>query len=108
MATNYHHYLRMYRKQSRLTQSDLAFLFGFREYSSICHWEKGKRIPTLEIIIFYHLLFDVPADSLFDNQKKVIANRIGTLIAKLKPQEANPQLQSRIRFLDSSLKRLIA
>jgi transcriptional regulator with XRE-family HTH domain len=39
-------YLRMYRKKSPLTQSDMGFLIGLKEISNISRYEKGQRQPT--------------------------------------------------------------
>lgn len=103
------YYLRTYRKRSRLTQSDIAFLLGLPEHTSVSHWEKGRRTPHVEVILFYHLLFEIPPDSLFHGHEKllqVIIQRTKLLRNELKLLSPAPKNAGRISFLDSTLKRL--
>jgi len=110
MSIRFNHYLRMYRKRSQLTQSDIAFIMGLPEYTNISHWEKGRRTPNTEMILLYHLLFDVPVETLFNGQKDILSEsvveRIESLITNLNQMESSPKIARRIAFLESTLKRL--
>jgi transcriptional regulator with XRE-family HTH domain len=104
--------LRLYRKQSQLTQSDIAFLMDLSDYSNISHWELGYKKPNIDILIIYHLLFDIPIESLFDRQKQElsesISKRIEGLLGMLKSTPEDDKVTNRIAFLTSALNRLTA
>ena len=51
--------LRLYRKQSHLTQSDIAYIMALADYLNISHWELGNKTPNVDILLMYHLLFDI-------------------------------------------------
>ena len=103
-------YLYSFRKRSYLTQTDIAFLLGLPDRSIVAKWEGGKHSPNLETIILYHLIFDIPHDTLFHESKenfaeKIIA-RIKELTEVLSNGPADKNLRQRIQYLDSILKRL--
>lgn len=104
------YYLRAFRKRSRLTQSDVAFLLGLPEHTNVCHWESGRRSPSLEVSILYHLLFEIPHEKFFKEGNeafvKVIAERIPVLLDGLRNGPIDSQVRSRIAFLESTLNRL--
>ena len=107
-----HNFLRTFRKQTDVTQSDIGFLMNLPDYSNISRWEKGHRTPSIEMLLLYHLLFNVPIDALFERQKngmnEYLINRIELLIKDLKQLEQSPKVDSRIAFLASALTRLIS
>ncbi len=39
--------LKEYRMKAGLTQKEVATLLGFTSEDRICHWEKGRNIPSL-------------------------------------------------------------
>ena len=102
--------LRVNRKQSQLTQSDLAYIMALSDYSNISHWENGYKKPNVEVLIIYNLLFNIPIESLFDRLKNelkdVIRERIKQLLHQLKNISADTKVASRIAFLESVLIRI--
>lgn len=107
-----HNYLRMYRKRSQLTQNDVAFLLKLSDYSNVSRYEQGLRKPEIENLLAYHLLFDIPIESLFERQKHelkdTIRKRVEERLKELKTQPSDAKLRARITFLDSTLSRLNA
>lgn len=103
-------FLRLYRKRSPLTQSDIAFLLGLPDDSNISRYEKGQREPTIELLLVYHLLFDTSIESFFEQHSHIIyqdlIKRIEDLIIDLKREEDNPKKTYRITFLEEVIKRL--
>ncbi len=108
----HHTRLRMSRKQSQLNQADVGFIFGLSDYSNISRWEQGHRVPSIEVLLAYHLLFDIPIETLFEREMeaiaKVIIERITVLLEDLKILKGSQKIKARIAFLESALKRLTA
>ena len=106
----HHNYLRSYRKKTDITASDIGFLLNLPEFSNISRWEKGHRTPSLEMILLYHLLFEVPIEDLFERQKNglnsYLLNRLELLLNELKKHEQTRKVVSRIAFLTKALNRL--
>lgn len=107
---NSFHVLRVHRKQTHLTQSDVAFLLNHKDNSSISRCEKGERPPTVDIVLTYHLLFDSQLGTFFaDHRQKVksrLASRINPLIASLEQEQPSPRNLGRIQYLKQALTRL--
>lgn len=103
-------YLRLARKRTQLIQVDLASILHISDFANISRWEKGIKSPGVEILLAYHLLFDIPVESLFERQrsdlKKILLPRIREHIAYLKGLESDPKIQGRIDCLISILTRL--
>src|SRR5215468_2831553 len=80
-------YLKTYRKQSGLSQREVAFLLGWKHGEQLARYEKRRRLPTLPIALAYQALFKTPATELFaganDSIVREIEDRIETLIAEL-------------------------
>ena len=108
----HHTRLRMSRKQSQLNQADLAFLFGLSDYSNISRWEQGRRIPSIEVLLAYHLLFGIHIEELFERKMeemaKMLIERIRLLLANLRLLKSSQKVTGRISFLESALVRLTA
>jgi transcriptional regulator with XRE-family HTH domain len=104
--------LRLYRKQSKLTQSDIAYIMALADYSNISHWELGHKMPNVDILLMYHLLFDIPTESFFERQKQElkekIRERIKQLIEQLKSGISDAKVAMRVAFLESAFTRLSA
>lgn len=100
-------YLRLYRKKSPLTQSDIAFLLQRPDYSNISRCEKGQRAPNIDLLITYHYLFKVPIESFFElqSQEKLISlkQRIELLIGELKESPIQMNYKLRIKYLEDTL-----
>jgi transcriptional regulator with XRE-family HTH domain len=53
-------YWRTYRKRNALTQRELARLLGSSYGSKVSRYERAARLPTLDTLIAYEILFKVP------------------------------------------------
>lgn len=107
-----HNFLRLHRKRSRLTQSDIAFILDLADYSNISRWEQGVHKPSIEVLLVYHLLFDIPIESLFERQRKEVAvktqGKIQERISRLNDTPPDNKVKERIGFLQNVLGRLVA
>jgi len=102
-------YLKIFRKKSKLTQDDIAYIFEIQK-SSISRYEKGKRLPPLPIILFYHLLFNVSLSTLFKymyfDYKQRVLKRTKDLIELLNEDSTSPRAQERISYLQNVVNRI--
>ncbi len=57
--------LRAHRKESALSQSEIAFLLGANCSSKICRYEQMIRDPELETVLGFEAIFDRPVSELF-------------------------------------------
>jgi transcriptional regulator with XRE-family HTH domain len=91
-------------------QTDVAFVMQLSDYANVSRWERGERIPDIEKLLMYELLFNVPISELFDRQKsevaQAMAKRIGSLLSELKTPYPTSIVADRIAYLDSVLTRL--
>jgi transcriptional regulator with XRE-family HTH domain len=105
-----HNFLRIVRKRTQLTQVDIASILKVSDFANVSRWEQGHKTPNVEMLLAYHLIFGVPIESLFERQKhelkEVIVPRIRERISYLKTLNADPKMDSRIRFLSSVVERL--
>ncbi|MBS1595578.1 MAG: helix-turn-helix transcriptional regulator [Bacteroidetes bacterium] len=108
----HHNLLRVVRKRSQLTQHDLASILQLSDYSNVSRWEAGMRTPNVEVLLTYHLLFQVPVEELFFRQRaeicRVILPRLSARIDHLKTLTMDPKLNGRISYLASAAERLAA
>lgn len=105
-----HNFLKLTRKRTQLTQIDLASLFQIGDFANVSRWEQGLRSPSVEILLGYHLLFDIPIDSLFDLQKQALKQaltpRIDDRVKYLKSLSKDAKVDARIGFLSEAFNRL--
>lgn len=106
----YTHNLRMYRKRARLIQEDIAFICAMTDWANVSRMENGMRKPSLEILLVYHFLFDMPIEEMFEDVgnkvKDLVVERIAKRIELLKKQTQDSKLAYRIAFLSACLTRL--
>jgi transcriptional regulator with XRE-family HTH domain len=80
-------YLRTNRKQSGLTQQEVAFLLGCENSAQVSRYEKRHRLPPLETALACEEVFGIPIAELFAGMrlsvKKDIAKRRLELMSKL-------------------------
>jgi len=102
--------MRTYRKRSRLTQADIGFLLQLSDSSLISRWEHGQRSPSADVVRVYQLLFEMPIDSLFeeeaDNISDTLRERIKLLMEQLEELEPSQKVRCRIAFLEATLARI--
>ncbi|MCW3128270.1 MAG: family transcriptional regulator [Bacteroidetes bacterium] len=105
-----HNFLRIVRKRTHLTQVDIASILKISDFANVSRWEQGQKTPNVEMLLGYHLLFDIPIESLFDRQKhelkRAIIPRIQDRIRYLKTLDSDPKVQNRIDYLGSILSRI--
>lgn len=107
--SNAPNYLRLYRKRSPLSQSDIAHLLQMPDVTRVSRYEKGQRAVNIEMLLMYHLLFRVSIEEFFEQDSNVVrANllqRADSLISKLKN---SPDFNSkgRIKYLEEVIIRL--
>jgi transcriptional regulator with XRE-family HTH domain len=103
-------HLRTYRKNTYITQNDIAALLELEDNSLISRCEQGVRSPSLEMVLLYHLVFDIPMLTLVANQishvKEQLVIRLARLIDDLKLQEVTVNTEARIEFLKIVFARL--
>ena len=107
-----HNHLRMCRKQSQLNLADIAFLMQLPDNSSISRWEQGQRTLSIEALMVYHLLFDIPIETLIERQIEQMAvkliHQIKLLLEELRKLKPSQKVTGRITFLESALNKLTA
>jgi len=54
-------YLRTYRKQSGLSQDEVAYLLGCQNGTKVSRYERFARKPSLETLFAYEVVFGAPA-----------------------------------------------
>ena len=103
-------FLRLARKRTVLTQIDIAAILKIPDFANVSRWEQGLKVPGIDIMLAYHLLFDTPIESFFDRKKrdikKLIVAQIQERILYLSKLEPDTKIQGRIDCLRSILTRL--
>jgi transcriptional regulator with XRE-family HTH domain len=65
-----HSYLRTHRRQSGLTQRELATILGQITEGQVSRHELGANIPPLAVALGYEIIFRVPASQIFPGIQK--------------------------------------
>ena len=96
-------YLRSYRKRARLSQDEMAFLLGGESGVTVSRYEHARRIPDLERILAYEVIFGAPAAELFAGvyQKvdQITHKRVGALAARLAAKPQTARTRSKLELL---------
>jgi DNA-binding XRE family transcriptional regulator len=100
-------HLKVQRRRIGLGQDDVAALIGDCTHSRISRFERGWRLPPLEVALAYHVIFDIPVTDMFADVyasvKKHVRRRVRELMLR---SPRNPVLaQRRKRSLEKLLKR---
>lgn len=92
------------RKKSPILLDDLRVLIGNKCWSSLSRIEAGKQKPTIEVILMYHLIFDIRLDELLEHSmhqlKKKLSLRALEQIDNLRDQPNTATLFDRINYLE--------
>ena len=98
MSKHLSNYLRTFRKRSGLAQHELAALLGCKHGSKVSRYERGDRIPGLDTLLAYDLVFQKPLRDLFagehDRVRQTVKRRAQTLYRRL---DGNPKLTPALR-----------
>ena len=65
MSGSLNNYIRRARKRLGLSQRELAFLIGKKTGSYVSRFEKGRRVPTLEMAMALGVILKTPIEELF-------------------------------------------
>jgi transcriptional regulator with XRE-family HTH domain len=80
-------YLRSYRKESGLSQQEVAFLLGCEDGTIVSRYEKRRRLPPIETALACEEIFGVPVGELLVGMRqsvgKDVAKRRLELASKL-------------------------
>src|SRR6266436_3509257 len=69
-------YLRAYRKNSGLTQEEVAFLLGFDNANLVSRYEKRQRMPPVRTALAYEAIFGIPIAELFAGVRQGIVSDV--------------------------------
>lgn len=105
MSSKLDSYLRTHRLRAGLSQKEIAFLFSLKSTSPISKLEKKHRMPNIEMLLAYCILFDTKPEELipglFRRIDQVVVNRASLLIKHLKKQGDDQNTRRKIEFLQS-------
>ena len=86
MFLGYRH--KLLRKQSGLSQTELGKLIGVSKVS-ISNYEKGERIPSIEVLSMILKVFDVSADYMLGRELNVVCESEENLTLILSTNDIN-------------------
>jgi transcriptional regulator with XRE-family HTH domain len=69
-------YLRSYRKESGLSQQEVAFLLGCEDGTVVSRYEKRRRLPPIETALACEEIFGVPVGELFVGMRQSVGKDI--------------------------------
>jgi transcriptional regulator with XRE-family HTH domain len=91
------HYLRNERRETGLTQADMAALLGAPWKSKVSRYERRVALPPLETALGYEAVTRKPVSQLFGGMYDTVTRRVKERARDLlaRSGEANTALQSR-------------
>ena len=96
-------YLRTYRKKLGLTQREVAFLLGCHSGTKVSRYERSARVPTLNAILAYEVIFQKPARELFaglyDRAERQTMRNLRLLVSRLRRRRESSALARKIANL---------
>ncbi len=105
MSHKLENYLRTYRKQSGLSQDEVAFLLGCQTGTKVSRYERFARKPSLETLFAYEVVFGAPVRELFagayQKVEKKILNRAQLLTRKLNRATPTPTAARKLQILEA-------
>src|SRR5580704_10395356 len=109
MSSKLTSYLHVRRRQWRLSQKELAFLFGYRTDSIVSRYEYRERRMTLAIGFASSLIFGVEAKDLFpklfEEVEDGVVRRLYELYNRLKTRKPSKKTDAKLRLLEEALSR---
>ena len=97
--------MRTYRKRYPLTQGDIAFLLNRSGNAPLSKEEGGLQKPSIDTILFYHLVFETSITKLFPKHKEKLVEslkqRLPLLIERLRSSTDLAVVGPRISFLQA-------
>lgn len=96
-------YLRTHRKKLGLSQREVAFLLGCHSGAKVSRYERSARIPTLNVILAYEVIFRKPASELFaglyDRAERQTLRNLRLLLSRLRRRRDSSGLARKIAHL---------
>lgn len=96
-------YLRTHRKKLGLSQREVAFLLGCHSGAKVSRYERSARIPTLNVILAYEVIFQKPARELFaglyDRAERQTMRNLRLLLSRLRRRRDSSALARKIANL---------
>jgi transcriptional regulator with XRE-family HTH domain len=84
-------YLRANRKQSGLTQQEVAFVLGCENGAQVSRYERRHRLPPLETALACEAIFGIPIAELFAGVRQGVSRDIEKRLLELKAKlQSNP------------------
>ena len=109
MINTLSNYLRTYRKRSGLSQAELGLLLGGRDRSKVSRYERTARLPNLDTVFAYEVIFGVPARELFAGLYSEVEVRIyeqATLLSeKLAEAPSTPDVRHKREVVQQIISR---
>jgi transcriptional regulator with XRE-family HTH domain len=109
MSSKLTSYLHVRRRQWRLSQKELAFLFGYRTDTIVSRYERNERQMTLAIAFACSLIFGVEAKDLFpklfEEIEDGVVRRLYELYNRLKAGKPSQKTDTKLRLLEEALSR---
>jgi transcriptional regulator with XRE-family HTH domain len=98
-------YLRSCRKESGLSQREVAFMFGWENSAQVSRYEKRRRLPPLETALAFEAIFGIPVGELFAGVRQEVGRDIEKRRLELKArlQSATPKA-SDARMIEHKLR----
>lgn len=97
-------YFRTVRLRSGLTQSDVAFLMGWKQRNLISLLETRAREPSLNIIVGYRVIFGAQLRDLMPGRicdvRRSVKCRASMLLPQLKALPKSPIVEARIKMIE--------
>lgn len=97
-----------YRKRHNIPLHDIAFIADM-DIGNLSKMERGIREPNPNLVLLYHMLFEVPLHLLFPSQlsKEKEGWKVrGIDLVELLKEEQPPQSTNRIKFVEAFVNRL--
>ncbi len=102
-------YLKAYRRQSGLTQSEVAFLLGSENDAQVCRYEKRRHRPPIHTALACEAIFGAPISELFagvrDSSNDEVRKRMSELRSRLQGTDAKGSeallVAHKLRWLDA-------
>lgn len=97
-------YLRTFRKRCGLSQAQLGMLLGGERVSQVSRYERGLRLPDLETVLAYEVVFGVHARELFaglfEEIERRTHERARLLADELAQVPSTPEVEHRLEAVE--------
>lgn len=88
-------YLRSHRRNSGLTQWELASVLGYKHEGPVCRHEQATSIPPFFMALGYEVVFRVPASRIFPGFYQTVEQAIEARLAALEMELQMKSAQDR-------------